>query len=369
MDHETEAICTPVLGAAWAGLDVSKKTFDAGIYFPLGPDQAPRPLNEIPVASFERTRDGVEEFARWKTEQLTLFSSETGLSESPALRVVMEATGKYSTELVAWIAAADPLARPVAVNPKGPSDFAKSLRVRNINDRAAARYLARFGYDNKPEPSEPMTPEFAELRELSRERDALIIQRVAAENRQGESTVSKLVAKIQKQLIDSLHRLEEKIETAIKKLISHHANLAEMMCRLQTIPGVGWVTAMVTLAELGDLCRFDRSRQLSAFVGLSPRTHDSGTSVHKRPRMCKQGSGRMRQALFLSALSVARTDCDLHGFYESLLKRGKPRMVALGAVMRKQLSLMRAMLWGKTDYQPGYASERNRNSHPQTACA
>jgi transposase len=354
------------LGAAWAGLDVSKKTFDAAIYFPLGPDQPPRALNEMPAAAFDRTSDGVTAFLRWADEQLDLFLKENAMTEPIALRAVMEATGRYSIDLTALLSKTRPALRPVVAHPKAASDFIKSLRIRNLNDRSAARGLARFGYDNKPEPPATNTPQLAELRELSRLRDAIVIQRVSAENRLTEVAGFKSAAKIQAQVVKSLTASEKATEKEINKLISKHEELRRDVERLETIPGVGRITATAVLAEAGDLRRFNRSRQLSAFAGLSPRTHDSGTSVHKRPRLSKQGTGRLRQALYLSAMSAIQRPGQMRDFYTQLVNVGKKKMQALGAVMRKQLLLMRALLIGNADYQGDYVSARNR---PQAACA
>jgi transposase len=369
MNSEITPVSTPALAAAWAGLDVSKKEFDVALYFPIDADQPPRSLKELPVAVFPHSAEGVADFLRFADEQLTKFSKESGLEHPPALRVVMEATGRYSIELSAWIVEARAAARPAIIQPKAASDFGKSLRVRNVNDQVSARYLARYGYDNKPEPPADMETEYAELRALSRERDYIVATRVAAENRLEEVGACKTAAKIHNKLVKELTTLEKQIDDEIKKLIKEHAKLEKMMRRLQTIPGVGWKTAVAVVAEAGDLCRFARSRQLGAFAGLSPRTHDSGTSVHKRPRLSKQGSGRLRKALYMSALTAVRDAGPMRDFYDQLLANHKPKMVALLAVARKQLLLMRALLVGESDYQADYVSPRNQRNHPQPVCA
>ncbi|MBT7301833.1 MAG: IS110 family transposase, partial [Victivallales bacterium] len=122
--------------------------------------------------------------------------------------------------------------------------------------------------------------------------------------------------------------------------------------RLDTMPGGAFVTATTVLGELGDLARFLTSRSLSAFAGLSPRNSDSGTSVHGRPRMCKQGSPRLRQVLYLAALAAIRNPRTRFArSYTAMVKAGKPKMVAVGAIMRKMLVTMRAMIVTGTDYQ------------------
>ena len=110
--------------------------------------------------------------------------------------------------------------------------------------------------------------------------------------------------------------------------------------------------ATTVLVEMGDLRRFTRSRQLTAFAGLSPKRKESGTSVHGKTRMCKQGSGRVRAELYMAAGCAARFNPDMKATYENLLAHGKEKRAALGAVMRKLLVLMRAVAKADQDWVP-----------------
>ena len=123
---------------------------------------------------------------------------------------------------------------------------------------------------------------------------------------------------------------------------------------LKSIYGVGFIVAVVIIAELGDLRRFGKARQLTAFAGVSPRIYQSGTSVSGRPRMCKKGNPRVRHVLYLSALVTIRGSNDLQRTYQRLLKEGKSPMAAIGAVMRKLLILMRALLITENTYDPDW---------------
>jgi transposase len=64
---------------------------------------------------------------------------------------------------------------------------------------------------------------------------------------------------------------------------------------MQTIPGIGPVLAAVFVAEIGDITRFDRPAQLASWAGLTPKHHESDTTVH-RGRITKQGSRLVRWA-------------------------------------------------------------------------
>ena len=321
----------------WVGFDVSKATFDAACVR-AGQKWPATPLCDVPTRKFARTREGVECFVGWLD----------GLMEDDAqdnrARVVMEATGTYSVELAVWLLERRASLEPAIVCPSHTAAFIKSLGLRNKTDTIDARALAFYGVEREPPPYEPPTPEIAELRALSRCRDALVRERTAADNRAQEGSVSKLVQRIQAKRLRLLDGDIQRIEADMKRLVDATPQLAHDITLLSSIHGVGFITAVVIIAELGDLRRFRKARQLTAFAGLSPRIYQSGISVTARPRMCKKGNPRVRQVLYLCALATIRAPNDLQRTYRRLLEKGKSPMSAIGAVMRKLLTVMRRLL-------------------------
>jgi transposase len=138
----------------------------------------------------------------------------------------------------------------------------------------------------------------------------------------------------------------------MKVLVEAHPDIKHDIELLATIDGVAFLTAVIILAELGDLRRFLRARQLTAYAGTSPRITQSG-QFRGKTRMCKRGNTKARQALYLSVLSIIRSkhDSDLKRTYQSLVARGHAKKSAIGALMRKLLTVMRAMLIYDTPYQ------------------
>lgn len=328
----------------WIGIDVAKKTFDAALVRP-GQRFPQTQLREVPAETFRRDPDGVQRFVHWMGEQV---AQEP---DPPQARVVMEATGTYSVELTAWLCEACPMLAPAIENPERTNAFMNSMALRNRTDRLEARALAFYGAERRPAPYEPLTPEHRKLRELSRFRDSLIAEKTAETNRQEQWVESKLVRRLQAQRQRQLKAAIDKVEAEMKKLIAQTPHLKRDFALLVTIPGVAFVTAAVILAEMGDLRRFARSRQVTAFAGVSPRQVVSGTSINGRPRLCKKGNPRVRQALYMSALTAVKPKTQLRETYERLLANGKPPMVALGAIMRKLLCVMRAILINETPFK------------------
>lgn len=322
--------------AAWAGIDTAKVTFDASIAHPsqaLVFDLAL--LHVMPVRTFARTREGAKEFVAWARKQ----TQEVGTG----LRVVMEATGNYSIELAAWLTEIDEALLPAIANPKRTANYIKSLGLRNKTDKLEARALALYGLQRTPAPYEPLTTERAELRSLLRYRDALVDERVAERQRADETCACKAVSAMQKRRIEQLDRDIKSIEKNMRGLLTKTPTLKRDYELLTSIYGVAFVTASVILAEIGDLRRFTRARQLSAFAGLCPRLVHSGTS-QRGSHLSKDGNRRVREALYMAVSTALRGDNQIAHFHRMLVQKGKRPMAAHAAAMRKLLTIMRAIL-------------------------
>jgi transposase len=98
--------------------------------------------------------------------------------------------------------------------------------------------------------------------------------------------------------IDSLLRLIESLDFEVElfgKLVTGRLRTDPGYLALQQIPGVGPVLAAVFVAEIGDITRFTRPEQLASWAGLTPKHHESDTTVH-RGRITKMGSTLVRWA-------------------------------------------------------------------------
>jgi transposase len=321
----------------WAGIDLAKATFQMALW-------GHEDIRSMRVASFKRNRQGCKKALAWlKTEA----------PEGASVAVVMEATGALAEETAGWLRSLEPTLHIAIVNPIQTSAFIRSLGLRNKTDDLDAKALAQYGAQRQPGNWVPMPPEFQVLRELTRTRTDLIAARTAMMLRlKDHKRMAKIVSQAMRAVMRTLETQIAKLDGAIQDHIEAHEALAAQAQIGQSIKGVGLVTAGTVLAEMGDLRRFPRSRQLTAFAGLSPRQHLSGTSVHGRSPMCKRGSGRVRAALFMAAVCAVRFNPDMAEVYNRLIERGKHKRVALGAVMRKLLVTMRALVIADKDWQP-----------------
>lgn len=331
-----------VQGEVWLGADVSKNTFDVGLLMPEHVLNSTE-FRNIPVQTFPRTAAGAAACIDWARKRV---------GEVAGMRLVMEATGAYSSELAQWLSAQCPSLAPAIVNPARTKSFIDSLGLRTKTDRSDARALALYGAQRRPAGYEAPTAERAQLRALSRYRDVLVQEKVAVENRGEHENENALVRKLQKQRLKQLETHLAKVEAEMKAVIKRSPALTLDYDLLVSIAGVAFITASMILAEVGDLRRFTRGRQLAAFIGLSPRHHESGTSIHGKPRLCKQGNARVRAGLYMAAMTAARQGGKLQADYLRLLASGKAPKSAMGAIMRKLLILMRAVVVSGVPYDP-----------------
>lgn len=321
----------------WAGIDLAKASFTAAIW---GDQEVP----DMQVRDFSRSPEGAAALLAW-------LSANT---EPPIpIGLVMEATATFGMELSEWLLDREPDLYVAIVNPIQTSHHMSSLGLRNKTDHLEARGLAKYGFERKPAAWRKPSPGQMALQDLLRIRANLVNTRVSMTLRlKDHERASKVAVKAMTEVIRTMNEQIRALETEVSHLLDTCEELGHLATRMSSITGIGNITAATVLSELGDLRRFPRSRQLTAFAGVSPKLKNSGTSVHSKPRLCKQGSARIRAVLYLAACAAVRFNPDMRGVYERLVAAGKPKRSALGAVMRKLLVLMRAVLVADHDWIP-----------------
>ncbi len=343
-------------GILWIGIDVSNASFDAALYPPIVDGQAWE-LRQIQVRSFGMDEQGATELLKWARA----YRSTPG-----EIRVGMEASGKCSLRLAALLLEISPDVKVSIINPLFVKRFGQSLGVRNKTDRLDARVISRFAAERQPHAWQPPSQVTELLREMSRQRQS-IVEAITEHNNRLAECESKLTRQVQSSVIKCLEKQCAKLDRAIAELVAGDSQLRADVALLDSVMGVGQVTAVTVVAELGDLRDFARAVSLSAFTGLSPRRHTSGTSVNGRTVMCKVGNDRIRRVMYMASLSTLRTENRFSKCYHRLRQRGKSHRQALGAVMRKQLLVMRAVLKSNQPYQDAHLPCGKKSAKGETA--
>ena len=104
---------------------------------------------------------------------------------------------------------------------------------------------------------------------------------------------------------------------------------------LTRLPGVGEFTALVLLAEIGDISRFASARKLAAWAGLTPTVRGSDRTV-RHGHISKQGPAWARWVL-CQAAQTAKRDPDFAAGYQAIAKR-RGKKIATTAIARKLLT-------------------------------
>ncbi len=97
------------------------------------------------------------------------------------------------------------------------------------------------------------------------------------------------------------------------------------------------------LAEAGDLARFPDAATLASYAGLVPALRHSGKRTPARAGCHPAGNARLRRGLYMATLTAVRFNPWLRTFYDRLVARGKPKMLALTAAMRKLLGAIHSV--------------------------
>lgn len=286
-----------------------------------------RPGQSDAVREFANTAAGHQALLRWLQ------------SAGRALRVCLEATGLYGLDLALTLEAAG--VAVMVANPRAVRHFAQALMQRSKTDRLDAQVLTEYAARLPFQPWRPPSPSALKLLAVARRLEDLTEMHAAEKNRLHAASVSAALPAILRRDIqrslETLERAVQRLTRAAQEFIAADPPLAERYALLLSIPGIGPTSALHVLAELLLLAPDLEVRQWVAYAGLDPRQYTSGSSVHKRARISKAGNKHLRRALYMPALVASQHDAHLGGFYQRLLARGKTKMQALVAVMRKLL--------------------------------
>lgn len=268
------------------------------------------------------------------------------------VRVCLEATGLYGLDLALALHRAG---RQVMVaNPRAVRHFSAALMERSKSDALDAVVLREFAARMPFQPWQPPSAAALQLHALARRLQALTQMQTAEKNRlHAAGTTATSPAAVQRDLqrnLRALGRALERLTREALKVIQQDPTLKGSYELLLSVPGIGTTSAVQLLGELAVLSGDLDVRQWVAHAGLDPREYSSGSSVQKKTRISKVGNRHLRRALYMPALVALRHEPHLRAFYFHLRARGKAKMVALVAVMRKLLHAIYGMFKHRQPY-------------------
>lgn len=260
--------------------------------------------------------------------------------QASATLAVCEATGGHEDTLLGVLLE---LSIPThRADPAKVKAYIKSFGKRAKTDPIDARWLARYGKDRADallqwQPADPVQQKLALL--VARRLD-LVAMRVQEKNRLKAPRGNLIADDINAHLVE-LSRHIAALNAEIDSLIAEEHGLTLRAETLRSVSGIGPVLVPLLLAVMPELGNLNR-RQVASLAGVAPHPKDSGKASWHRGTI--GGRRLIRPALFIAALTACRGDGPLAVAYKAMIKAGKPKRLALTALMRKIITIANARI-------------------------
>lgn len=324
------------------GIDVSKATLAVKIQ---GNGES-----ELKLREYKNKEIGYKKLVK-KIEEIQEKTGEANV------HICMESTGIYSKRVRDYFLEKTKY-KVSEVNPTQISAFSKSMMIRTKTDPVDAKVIATYCEKINPRATVRAQKHIELLQGYTRYLTSLKDEKTYHRGMLEAQLIPELAKKIEKN-IKRVNKEIEKMEAQISVLIDSHSELKQDVSLLTSIPGVGKTTASIVLSELiveGKTDKFTRKRQ-TAHAGLAPAKKESGTSIKGKERICKRGNAALRKALYMPTLSSLRCNPHISKHYKKLVSKGKPKMVALIAAMKKLLHIIVGILNSQKPYDPNWISK------------
>lgn len=315
--------------ANFIGIDMAKASFMAAVNEIGSPEQ------------FNNTDQDIDNFFKRL--------DEWGFNQGNTVLGV-ESTGSYHLKLALACQRQGyviKIINPLIVKKRNQTDW---RRVKN--DRKDAQLIRYCLSQGSGYPFEITKDEF-KLKALIRQRNRLAAFKIQLKRQDQDIKLKEQALKAKLNPIYA--KLEQQVETQIKKIENQLKQFDQPTQRLlETIPGVGPITAASFISEITDINKFKHPQYLTAYIGIDPRVHQSGTSIKGKGYITKRGNKILRTILF-NAASVAVLHPNMfQRFFQKKRSEGKPYRVALVATMRKMAHIIHAVWTNNTPYRDDY---------------
>jgi transposase len=307
----------------WAGIDVSKNHWDVAI------------ADGKQVHRFDANASGGLQLAAL-------------LKQARVTHVCLEATGNYERPLVEVLREHE-ISLSI-VNPRQVRDFARAEGQLAKTDQLDARVIARFATLLEPALSEKKSENQEKLGSLRARRRQVVDTLVQEKNRLDTQPDADARRSI-KEAVEFYQEQLESLDEQIRQLVQSDAGFQRRVELMVAVPAIADVTATALLAEIPELGKLNR-RQAARLSGLAPINRDSG--IYRGRRMIGGGRAGVRKALYMATLVATRHNPVIKKFYEQLLSRGKAKMTAITACMRKLLLILNALLKENKPWNPAH---------------
>jgi transposase len=283
--------------------------------------------------------------------------------EGVKIQVVMEATGVYHQKFAYFL---DENGIDISILlPNKVSNYMRTLDTKTITDKTCSEAIAQFGLERNFENWVKPNKLYKTLQQLTRERDQIVCGRSVIKNQihaeeneaePNESSLSRLNVRLK-----LMNQQEKEIKNEIQTCINTDEKVKKQIENMQSIPGIGQLTAVTILAETNGFELIRNKKQLTSYAGFDVKEKQSGSSVKGKPKISKRGNRYLRKCLHLPSLSAVKKS-DIHrDLYTRIVAKSGVKMKALIAVQRKMLELTYVIFKNNTIFEQDYETKKRVN--------
>ena len=311
----------------YVGIDVSEDWLDVWVH---------------PLEVYRRVTNDVQGVAK-----LTLLLQAI---DGPIGRIVLEATGNLEYRAARHLQQAG--FEVAVVNPNRTAAFRTMRGTVAKTDALDAEMLARFAETFEPLVRPVPTEAEHELQALTARRRQLIDMLTAEQNRL-RRVDSDAVKQMLEDSIASLHTQKAIVDEALLHCIESDEQLAQHYALLTSIPAIGPAVATTLITDLPELGTLNK-KQIAALAGLAPHNNESGKTIKRGTTRRSGGRKNVKSALYMAAIVATRHNVAMKAFYLHLVEKGKPKKVALVAVMRKLIIIANQLIKQNRKWNENY---------------
>lgn len=325
------------------GIDISMNTFRACYGF----------INQQGDIKFLGTKDFNNSIKGFK--KLLRWTQKVSMDKALPLNFVMEATGVYYENLAFFLD--EQKQNVVVLLPNKAKHFIQSYNKKTKTDAIDAKMLTQMGLERSLQQWKAPGKTLREVKHLVREYNTVKELLTKAQNqlhaKQRSHDYTKSSLKRTNQQIDFYTEQLKAIEKDIKKLINDDPDIKERIDKVETIQGIGFMTAITVIAETDGFENITNNKQLLSYAGLDITHNESGK--HKgRTTISKRGNTIIRTAMYMPALSASRCNKTLKEFYQRMCETLPAKKMAIIAVARKLLIYIYSIYKNNVPFDPDY---------------
>ena len=274
---------------------------------------------------------------------------------------VMEATGYYHSRLAYFL-----LESGFGVSVVNPLKIKRYIQMdlsKIKTDKSDAKMIQLYGKDREPKLWTGQSKTQQESLQLSRTLSIYSKQSTQLKNKiHGEDVLgnpSKIVVSSLKRSLKYLKKEMDTLEKALDKNVKKEYQ--ESLTLLKSIPGIGDKTALMLLVFTDGFQRFESSKELCSYAGITPIIRQSGSSVKGRPRISKMGNPKLRNLLFMCSFNACKYNRACKALFDRIVAKGKSKKLALIAVCNKLLKQAFSIVKNGVPYNDEYRSTLVKN--------